>query len=114
VGPGNGVGDYPLCIRDYASGGNVIYSVDPVLPDRRLSAIPVRIIIDRHGRVRHVHVLRAFPEQAAKITDALMQWRFKPYMRNGESTEVETGIVFGAQPGRQPVRTASDDARDTN
>jgi hypothetical protein len=24
-----------------------------------------------------------------------MQWRFKPYLRDGEPVEVETGLLFG-------------------
>jgi outer membrane biosynthesis protein TonB len=55
----------------------------------------VRIIIDRQGRVRHIHFLRAFPDQAKSITDAVMQWRFKPHLEGGRPVEVETGIMFG-------------------
>ncbi len=55
----------------------------------------VRVIIDREGKVKHIHFLGAFPEQAKGITDALMQWRFKPYLGEGQAVEVETGIMFG-------------------
>ena len=50
------------------------------------------------GKVKHIHFLSAFPEQAQGITDALRQWRFKPYLRDGRPVEVETGIMFGRTP----------------
>jgi hypothetical protein len=56
----------------------------------------VRIIIDKEGRVKHIHFLSAFPDQAKSITEALS--RFKPYLRDGRPVEVETGIMFGRAP----------------
>jgi hypothetical protein len=47
-------------------------------------------------------VLSAFAEQSRVITDALMQWKFKPYVRNGQPAEVETGIAFGSTVQRRP------------
>jgi len=92
---GTGRDDVPLCIKDYASGENIIERVDPVLTERRFNAIPVRVIIDVNGKVKHIHFISAFPEQAKGITDSLLQWRFKPYLRDGQPVEVETGIMFG-------------------
>jgi len=60
----------------------------------------VRIIIDKDGKVKHIHFLRAFPDQSAVITPALLQWRFKPYLKDGQPVEVETGIMFGRAPPR--------------
>ena len=88
-------GDAPACVRDYAKGANVLYKVEPVLTEHKFNRVPVRIIIDTKGRVKHIHFLAAFPQQATIITDALLQWRFKPYLVNGEPAEVETGLVFG-------------------
>ena len=95
---GTGGDDVPVCIKDYAHGENVIERVDPILAERRFNAIPVRIVIDKDGRVKHIHFLSAFPDQAKSISDALSQWRFKPYMRNGRPVELETGIMFGHAP----------------
>jgi len=88
----------PVCIKDYASGDNVLTRVDPVLTERRFNSIPVRIIIDKEGNVRHIHFLSAFPDQAKAITGALQQWKFRPYLRDGKPVEVETGILFGTNP----------------
>jgi hypothetical protein len=87
-----------VCINGYASGGTVLSRVDPMFGERRYNPIPVRVIIDTGGKVKHVHFISAFPEQAKAITDALQQWRFKPYVRDGKPMEVETGILFGRTP----------------
>ena len=92
---GTGGGDFPECVPDYARDENVLERVDPVFTERRFNPIPVRVIIDREGKVKHVHLLSAFPDQSRTIIDALQKWRFKPYLRNGAAVEVETGIVFG-------------------
>src|SRR6266849_1679778 len=95
---GRGGGDVPVCIKDYASAENVMERVEPVFAERRFNPVPVRIIIDKEGKVRHVHFLSAFPDQTKTITDALAQWRFRPYLRDGHPVEVETGIMFGRAP----------------
>lgn len=105
---GTGGGDVPVCIKDYAAD-NVLQRVEPVLAQRRYNPIPVRIIIDKAGKVRHIHFLSAYPEQEKVIGDALKQWQFRPYERNGQRFEVETGIMFGAAP---PAVLATDRATD--
>ncbi len=95
---GTGGGDVPVCIKDYASDENVTARIDPVFSEHRFNPVPVRIIIDKQGKVKHIHFLSAFPEQAKVITDALGQWKFKPYRRNGQLVEVETGLMFGRGP----------------
>jgi hypothetical protein len=95
---GTGGGDFPVCRKDYARKENILAKVDPVFPEPRSNSVPVRIIIDQKGMIKHIHFVSAFPEQAKAITDALFQWRFKPYLQNGQPVEVETGIMFGRTP----------------
>ena len=102
---GRGGGDAPVCVKDYASGDNVTHRVNPVFAERKFNPIPVRLIIDKNGRVKHVHVISAFSEQSKIVTDALLQWEFRPYRLNGQPVEVETGILFGAVP--QPQKRTS-------
>jgi len=102
---GAGGGEVPVCIKDYAIPENIVERVDPILTDRRFNPIPVRVIIDEEGRIKHIHFLSAFPEQSKAIADALRQWRFKPYLRDGQPAQVETGIMFGRMDGTPaPVR----------
>jgi hypothetical protein len=103
---GTGGGDVPVCVKDYATSENIIEKVDPVFIERRYNPIPVRIIIAKNGQVKHIHFLSAFPDQAKVIGDALKQWRFRPYLRNGQPVEVETGMLFGNAP-RLPNSSSS-------
>lgn len=86
-------GDAPPCVSDYARD-HVVVKTTPGFA-QRYNMIPVRVIIDAEGKVRHAHVLSAFPEQSEAILTALRDWRFKPYMVGGKAVEVETGLVFG-------------------
>jgi hypothetical protein len=95
---GRSGGDFPVCIKDYASEEHVIERVEPVFSERRFNPVPVRITIDKQGKIKHIHFISAFPEQAKAISDALAQWRFRPYLRDGKPVEVETGIMFGRAP----------------
>jgi hypothetical protein len=95
---GTGGGDFPVCVKDYARDENVITRVDPVFTEHRFNPVPVRVIIDREGKVKHIHFLSAFPDQAKAITDALGQWKFTRYLRDGQPVEVETGVMFGRAP----------------
>jgi len=104
---GWGGGDVPECIKDYASDENILERVEPVFTERRFNPVPVRVIIDKDGKVKHIHFLSAFPEQAKAVTDALFQWRFKPYLRDGKPAEVETGIMFGRAPRRTATPSTS-------
>jgi hypothetical protein len=106
-GPAAGAGGdgAPVCVKDYATGDNLIERVDPAFAEARYNPVPVRIIIDKRGKVAHIHFLSAFPDQAKAIGDALSQWKFRPYVRNDQAVEVETGIMFGRAP--RPIPRAS-------
>jgi hypothetical protein len=88
----------PACIAGYAERKNVVMQEDPVFTTRYFNSIPVRVVVDPRGHVKHVHLLSAFPDQAQAILTALRHWTFKPYRAGGRAVEVETGIVFGNPP----------------
>jgi len=104
---GRGGGEVPVCIKDYARDENVLERVDPIFAERRFNPVPVRIIIDKQGKVKHIHFLSAFPDQAKAIADALSQWRFRRCLRDGEPVEVETGIMFGRAPRPATLRSTN-------
>ncbi|HVI08949.1 MAG TPA: energy transducer TonB [Candidatus Binatia bacterium] len=110
IGPnaGTGGGNDPVCIKDYAIDANMTRRVEPVFSERHFNAVPVRIIVDKDGKVKHIHFLSAYPDQSKAVTDAVNQWRFKPYLQNGKPVEVETGIVFGR--AALPARLSADRA----
>lgn len=82
----------PACVNGYA---DVVQKTEPAFTSHRFNTIPVRVIVGRDGRVKHVHLLSAFPEQSQAILAALRTWRFQPYRRDGKAVPVETGFTFG-------------------
>jgi len=88
----------PVCVKDYATGANVVHRVEPEPAGNNFQKVPVRIIIATDGSVKYVNVIRAFPKQKQSIEDALVQWKLKPYEVNGRPAEVETGLVFEFKP----------------
>lgn len=104
---GTGGGAFPVCVKDYARNQNVLARLDPIFTEHQANPVPVRIIIDKNGKVKHIHFLSAFPDQAKAITDALGQWKFKPFSRDGRPLEVETGIMFGRMPRSNTTSTSA-------
>jgi len=84
----------PHCIENYAVPESLLQRVEPIPAGPKFLPIPVRIIVDTGGSVKHIHVIRATAEQRKSIEDALRQWKFKPYQMNGRAVEIETGLVF--------------------
>ncbi len=91
----------PVCVRDYVSDATLRRKVEVAPAGASFMRIPVRIIIGSDGKVRHVHVIRAFPAQAAAVEAALAQWEFAPYRVNGTPVEVETGLILDVKPGER-------------
>jgi hypothetical protein len=94
--PTGAVGERPRCVKDYATKANLLRRVDPRLAAPGFARIPVRLAIDGEGRVRHVHVIRASPEQRKVIAEALRQWRFRPHRDDGHPIAIETGLLLDA------------------
>jgi hypothetical protein len=83
----------PQCVENYATPENLVQRVEPVTVGPN-AIIPVRLVIDHEGGVKHIHVINARPAQRRSIEEALHQWKFKPYRLNERTVEVETGVVF--------------------
>jgi hypothetical protein len=84
----------PLCVRDYAVAENILQRVEPAVVGPRFTSIPVRIVIDQDGGVKHVHVIHGSDEQRKSIEEAVRRWKFKPPRVDGRAVEIETGLIF--------------------
>ncbi len=49
-------------------------------------------VIGKDGIIRDLSVVSGPPELTSAALDAVKQWRYKPYLLNGEVVEVETTI----------------------
>jgi hypothetical protein len=88
------------CIENYATPENVVRRVEPVsVGGSRFTDVPVRLVIDRQGDVKQVHVIHANSNQRRNIEEALHQWKFKPHRLNERAVEIETGIVLKLATG---------------
>jgi hypothetical protein len=91
----------PVCVKDYATTQTVRRRVEPIMSGPQFVKVPVRIVIGSDGKVAHIHVIRAAPAQQQSIVDALAQWQFQPYRRNGHTVASETGLTFEFRPPRR-------------
>jgi TonB family protein len=87
----------PLRVRPGVMEGNLISKVDPVYPEIAKAAhvqgiVVLHAVISKTGDVEDLHVISGAPMLTASAIEAVKQWRYKPYLLNGQPTEVETTI----------------------
>ncbi len=78
--------------------GNLIHRVQPNYPvlarqARIQGQVVLRAMISREGAIENLQVLRGHPMLAPAAVDAVRQWRYRPYVLNGEPVEVETVVT---------------------
>lgn len=88
----------PKRITSQLSEGQLLNRVEPVYPHiAAISGIQGQVklhaIIGRDGRVQSLNVISGHPLLAHAALEAVEQWRYRPYVLNGESVEVETLIT---------------------
>ncbi len=87
----------PLIISHLAEA-DLLHRVQPVYPTiARLGKIqgPVelRAVISKAGTIENLAVVGGHPLLVASAIAAVRQWRYRPYLLNGEPIEVETDIT---------------------
>ncbi len=78
--------------------GYLVHRVQPIYPALARSAriqgpVELHAIIGRDGMVENLRVLSGHPMLVAAAVEAVRQWRYRPYILNGEPVEVETQIT---------------------
>jgi len=78
--------------------GNLISQVKPVYPAIAKSArvqgtVVLQAEISKTGTIENLRVLSGHPMLVQNALDAVKQWRYKPYLLNGEPVPVETTIT---------------------
>ena len=78
--------------------GSLVRRVDPVYPSLARSArvqgqVVLAAIISKAGTIQHLQVLSGHPMLVNAALEAVSQWRYRPYVLNGEVIEVETQIT---------------------
>jgi TonB family protein len=83
---------------------NLLEKVDPVYPPiaktaRIQGSVVLAVEIDKEGAVTSVQVVSGHPMLATAATDAVKQWRYRPYILNGEPVAVRTEVTVNFQLG---------------
>ena len=78
---------------------NLIHDVAPQYPPeagraRIEGAVVLMAVIGKDGSVKDVRVESGLPILAQAAIDAVRQWRYKPYMIEGEPVEVDSRITI--------------------
>ncbi len=80
------------------AAGNIVSKVAPVYPPdakaaRIQGSVVLHAIIGKDGKIQDLNVLSGPPELTKSAIDAVSQWVYKPFLINGEPTEVETIVT---------------------
>ncbi len=82
--------------------GMVLRKIEPAYPKLALSArvtgvVLLKAIISKEGEIKELQVVSGHPILVPAAIDAVRQWRYRPYLLNGEPVEVETNITVTFQ-----------------
>ena len=78
--------------------GNLLNKVTPVYPEiakraRIQGVVVLQAVISKQGTIENLRVVSGHPMLTQSALDAVRQWRYRPYLLNGEPVEVETQIT---------------------
>jgi len=80
------------------TAGLVIKKVNPTYPPlartaRVQGSVVLAAVIGKDGSIQNLHVLSGHPLLTQAALEAVKQWRYKPYILNGEPVEVDTQVT---------------------
>ena len=72
--------------------------VDPIYPPtakqaRIQGAVTLKVVISKSGDVENLQLVSGHPLLAPAAIDAVKQWKYTPYLLNGDAVEVETTVT---------------------
>jgi protein TonB len=78
--------------------GLLIHRVEPTYPTLARSArvqgdVVLSAVIDTNGQITNLQLVSGHPMLVPAAITAVKQWRYKPYLLNGQPVEVETTIT---------------------
>jgi protein TonB len=85
--------------------GMLVRRIEPRYPPAAIIAriegpVKIKAIITREGIIKQAEVLSGSPLLVGAALEAIRQWRYRPYILNGEPVEVETEITVNFVLGR--------------
>jgi len=88
----------PVHISEKVAQSLRIKSVPPEYPPparlgRIQGQVVLKALIDKNGNVEDMTLVSGHPLLAAAAVNAVKQWKYKPYVLNGEPVNVETQVI---------------------
>jgi protein TonB len=88
-----------LTISQGVSQGLIVKRVQPIYPSTALRLHlegPVHLMatVGKSGNITTVKTLNGDPVLAQAAADAVKQWKYKPYLLNGEPVEIQTQVTI--------------------
>jgi protein TonB len=85
--------------------GRLLRKVEPKYPPLAIAAriqgpVVLEAVISKAGTMENLRLVSGHPMLAGAAIDAVRQWRYRPYILNGEVIEVETEITVNFVLGR--------------
>jgi periplasmic protein TonB len=78
----------------------VLPEYPPMAKEARIQGqVVLQAVIGKDGAIQDLHVVRGHPLLTSAALNAVKQWRYKPYLLNGQPTEVETLITVNFTMG---------------
>ncbi len=82
--------------------GMLIQKVEPAYPAIARAAriqgeVVLAAVISKNGEIQNLTLVSGHPMLTAAALDAVKQWRYRPFLLNGEPVEVETTIIVTFQ-----------------
>ena len=86
-------------VAPHVAEGNLVHDVTPEYPPeagraRIEGTVVLQAVIGKDGSVEDVQVKSGLPVLAQAAINAVRQWRYRPYLLNGEPIEVDTQITI--------------------
>jgi protein TonB len=86
-------------VASRVAAANLIHDVAPIYPPeagraRIEGTVVLLAVIGKDGTVRDVRVESGSPLLAQAAMDAVKQWRYRPYLLNGEPVEVDSQVTI--------------------
>jgi periplasmic protein TonB len=85
--------------------GSLVHNVLPIYPPPARQAriegpVMLHAVISREGTIESLQVVSGHPFLARAALDAVRQWRYRPYVLNGQPVEVDTQITVNFTLGK--------------
>jgi len=103
LGSGAGIAPRPvlqtLNISQGVSRGLLFKKVQPIYPRNALTmhvegSVELMATISKPGDITRVKVISGDSQLSRAATDAVKQWKYKPYLLNGEPVEIQTQVTI--------------------